>query len=179
MYPINKLWPTVNLVPVPEITQSAQLISFPAFIDMSHLSPVLETTEMQQIDNFNISLLLLIGLAAQVAQRGSPMHLLPLEHVQQLINSSIDPTLINVIAESYWHIANSSTVTVNIDQFRDIVFKVIYAIYSVYNLAFWNIISEIMQQCTVLGHPNVSILIHRVRTSHTVAILDIGVYGNV
>ena len=177
MYIINKIWPTVNLTPVPDVTQAQQLLSFPAFIDMTHLQTVLEDVEMQQIDNVNISLLTLIGIAAQVAQRGSPMNLMPEPEVRHRVIHEIDPTLVNVLTERYWYAANNGTITVDPQMFLEIVFKTIYAIYSVYNLAFWNIISEIMQQCTALGNPNVSILIHRVRTSHTVAILDIGVYG--
>lgn len=174
---MNKIFPMVNLVPVPDITQSQQLLSFPAMIDMSHLQLKLTDVEMMQIDRAEINLLLLIGLAMQLSQRGSPMQPMPEMQARYVLINEIDPNIISKITERYWAAFANAQSTITPDSFVEVVIKVIYQIYAIYNMTFWNILAEIMQQCTILNYTNVTILVHRVRTAHSTAILDIGVYG--
>lgn len=167
----------MNMSNIPSFEERPLIHSETVLMDLSHIGNTISESALRQLGNAKVRLENLIGPGAFVAQLAGPALISDINQFRTLL-LSIKPTFDQELVEHYnYNLMHGMVVNLNQDQFISLVYDTVFKVYHIYNFFFCNIFVDLRSKCSVLGFPNVELMIHLIDAQHTAGKISIGCYA--
>lgn len=162
---------------VPSFEERPLVHSETVLMDLSHIGTTVSDSALTQLGNAKVKMENLIAPGAYVSQMMGPMVIQDI-NVFRANLLGLKPTYEQDLVEHYnFNIMNGIAGNLSQAAFVQLVYDTVFKIYHAYHFFFCNIFVDLRNKCSVLGFPNVELIVHLLDVQNCVGKMSLGCYA--